>query len=353
MAIPFNYTSVSLAAKRAVEENKSFEDVKKTIQDGTPKNDEVVEPAEEVDVAPPVEESKNPEPNDDSAESNMISDDSSDEEIADNTEEMDHDSSDAESDITIEQSSPEQQETGHVENNPVFNTGDNDTDLNDFKKGFDEVYGEVMDVDPVAIEMPKNVVKESPKQNILSGNTKIQSDKKQTSNTSEKKSTGNTSKKNKSDDDGVMSHLRNIPQQLVQRTRYLFPAARNNDESVSAYIYFKEGCPVDLDVSDRIKEVAASYIGGVVTNEDVQDNLIKEISRIKSNDRLLMQKIDAIEMGIVYSLFDRLGFRKGDTRSLNDINFAEKGMRELLENLETTSVNYQNHIRTSEGRTKR
>lgn len=233
-----------------------------------------------------------------------------------------------------------------------FDFGNNDADLQSFAGSFDASSDDIVDVEPEAVEMPKTVpapqVSYDPEaeEEIMPKAGKTPFPKPPASVQRAKK---------KVSDDGEYdkSHLRAVPTSLVQRARYLFPKATNNDEAVGAYIYFKEGCPADLDVPERFKEVAKSYIGETVSNEDLQNDILQELNRMRAANRLLMQKIDAVELATAYNLFDRMGFDKGSYPTVHDVAFMSPGLPEFLERLETASVNHQTRLKLSEGRTKR
>lgn len=233
-----------------------------------------------------------------------------------------------------------------------FDFGNNDADLQSFAGSFDTSSDDIVDVEPEAVEMPKTVpalqVSYDPEDE-----EEITPKAGKTPFPKPPASVQRTKKKVSDDGEYDKSHLRAVPTSLVQRARYLFPKATNNDEAVGAYIYFKEGCPADLDVPERFKEVAKSYIGETVSNEDLQNDILQELNRMRAANRLLMQKIDAVELATAYNLFDRMGFDKGSYPTVHDVAFMSPGLPEFLERLETASVNYQTRLKLSEGRTKR
>ena len=138
-------------------------------------------------------------------------------------------------------------------------------------------------------------------------------------------------------DDVQYSYLRNVPKELVQRIKSQFPLANTMDEAVSAYLYLKEGKPKDLLIPDRIKEVASQYLGTEVTAKDAQDEILKAVMQLSFQLRSLTKKSNAIELAAVYMLFDYMGFRKKEQLSASDVDFLEKGMNELISNLEKSS----------------
>lgn len=233
-----------------------------------------------------------------------------------------------------------------------FDFGNNDADLQSFAGSLDTSSDDIVDVEPEAVEMPKTVPAPQVSYDLENEEDVVPKAGK-TPFSKPPASVQRTKKKVSDDGEYDKSHLRAVPTSLVQRARYLFPKATNNDEAVGAYIYFKEGCPADLDVPERFKEVAKSYIGETVSNEDLQNDILQELNRMRSANRLLMQKIDAVELATAYNLFDRMGFDKGSYPTVHDVAFMSPGLPEFLERLETASVNYQTRLKLSEGRTKR
>ncbi len=234
-----------------------------------------------------------------------------------------------------------------------FDFGNNDADLQSFAGSFDTSSDDIVDVEPEAVDMPKDIPSPTQTSYDLDDDKEEQPKAGKTPFPKPPASIRRDKRKSSEDAEYDKSHLRAVPTSLVQRARYLFPKATNNDEAVGAYIYFKEGCPADLDVPERFKEVAKSYIGETVSNEDLQNDILQELNRMRAANRLLMQKIDAVELATAYNLFDRMGFDKGSYPTVHDVAFMSPGLPEFLERLETASVNYQTRLKLSEGRTKR
>ena len=234
-----------------------------------------------------------------------------------------------------------------------FDFGNNDADLQSFAGSFDTSSDDIVDVEPEAVDMPKDIPLPTQPSYDLDDDKEEQPKAWKTPFPKPPASIRRDKRKSSEDAEYDKSHLRAVPTSLVQRARYLFPKATNNDEAVGAYIYFKEGCPADLDVPERFKEVAKSYIGETVSNEDLQNDILQELNRMRAANRLLMQKIDAVELATAYNLFDRMGFDKGSYPTVHDVAFMSPGLPEFLERLETASVNYQTRLKLSEGRTKR
>ena len=147
-----------------------------------------------------------------------------------------------------------------------------------------------------------------------------------------------------------MSTVREFPTELAQRIKKLFPAARTMGEALAAYVYLKEGEPEDIRISSEIASVAKSYIGDTVTPKDVQEELMKELLRMREMNNKAMRKLNSIELGVSYALFDRLGFRKLETLSPGQLNFLETGIADLIQQLEKQSELKQNRDLQKSGR---
>ena len=134
-----------------------------------------------------------------------------------------------------------------------------------------------------------------------------------------------------------MSHLKKFPTDLALRAKMLFPEATTMDEAVAAYIYFKEGKPGDLNVPDRIKEVAECFIGESVSVQDAQDEILKELMQLKMHDRAINQNLETLKLAVIYTLFDHIGFRKNEQTSPGAVDFLEQGVSDMLNRLEKQS----------------
>lgn len=144
-----------------------------------------------------------------------------------------------------------------------------------------------------------------------------------------------------SQDEMKTSSLRDIPTVLIDRIRALFPAATTQGDAVSAYIYVKEGMPADIPVPDKIRRIADSYTGDVMTLQDATTGLSNDIQSLRQNDKLVMQKLNAIELAIVYSIFDRAGFRHEMQTAPGELKFLENGVETMMTQLEQQALNKQ------------
>jgi hypothetical protein len=147
-----------------------------------------------------------------------------------------------------------------------------------------------------------------------------------------------------------MSVLKKFPSGLAYHIKSLFPEARTMDEAVAAYVYLKEGEPSDIQVPYEIKKLAKGYIGDSVTPKDVQDELMKEIYKLREYNTKFMKKLNSVELAVSYALFDRLGFRKANALTPGELNFLEAGISDLVKQLEKQSEIKQNRDSQRQGR---
>lgn len=150
--------------------------------------------------------------------------------------------------------------------------------------------------------------------------------------------------------DIAMSTLKKFPTELAQYIKKLFPEARTMDEAVAAYVYMKEGEPDDIPVPKEIKQLVKGYIGEAVTLKDVQDEVLKELTRVREYNTRVMKKLNAVELAVGYDIFDRLGFRKANALTPSELNFLEAGMSDLIKQLEKQSEIKQNRDQQKSGR---
>ena len=141
-------------------------------------------------------------------------------------------------------------------------------------------------------------------------------------------------KKSVSNADIPMSVIKRFPSDLAKHIKSLFPAATTMDEALTAYVYIKEGEPPDIPVPSNIQAIIDSYVGDVVTPKDVQEELMKELLRIREMNNKTMRKLNSIELAISYELFDRFGFRKASALTPGELNFLEAGISDLIKQLE-------------------
>lgn len=150
------------------------------------------------------------------------------------------------------------------------------------------------------------------------------------------------------------SALRKVPTALVMHVKSLFPKATNIDDAVTAYIYRIERQHFEADaVPEKIREIADDYIGDDVNISSVQGVMLEEMGRLRSSVNKSINRLSAIELGIIYALFDRMGFRKKEQLTPGEIDFLEAGIGDLLMRLESQAAMNEQRRKEREGRPKR
>lgn len=147
------------------------------------------------------------------------------------------------------------------------------------------------------------------------------------------------------------SVLKAFPTSLVQIARNSFPeeAVSNNTEAVAAYIYYKEGCPPDVNVPQNIKNIAKLYNRGGVTTEDLQDSFEDNMRTVDAHLRDLIKIVHAIELGVAYGLCDHIGFRTKDQNSPGELEFLEQAIIDVVKRLNAQSELNQGRISARKG----
>lgn len=162
--------------------------------------------------------------------------------------------------------------------------------------------------------------------------------------------------KQSDDQDIAYSRIKKFPTELAKHVRSLFPEANNMDEAITAYIYMNERYNIDtskVNIPDRIEDIIDSYVGDQVNISNVQGNILDEIDLLRNATNNMANRLSAIELGIVYALFDRMGFRRKDQLSPGEIDFLESGINDLMNRLELQAEKQAIRRKNKEGRPKR
>lgn len=134
--------------------------------------------------------------------------------------------------------------------------------------------------------------------------------------------------------DVPMCRLPAVPKCLVDIAKRSFPAATRQDDAVAAYIFFREGMPADMEVPQEIADIAMSYTGEDVTVETVKDIVERDMLDIKAQNRMLLRKLDTLELALAYMVFEKAGFVREAPMSPDSVRFLEKGINDLIAKLE-------------------
>lgn len=120
-----------------------------------------------------------------------------------------------------------------------------------------------------------------------------------------------------------MASVRNLPAELVNEAKRLFPEATNNVDAVTVYMAYKSGISSALNKDQREMLKHVSDADPIVTLNE----RIEHIERGMTSMVALMQELELLSTFMVY---DRLGFRVETPESPKDVNLNENGMKDML-----------------------
>lgn len=120
-----------------------------------------------------------------------------------------------------------------------------------------------------------------------------------------------------------MASVRNLPAELVNEAKRLFPEATNNVDAVAVYMAYKSGISSALNKDQREMLKHVSDADPIVTLNE----RIEHIERGMTSMVALMQELELLSTFMVY---DRLGFRVETPESPKDVNLNENGMKDML-----------------------
>ncbi len=162
--------------------------------------------------------------------------------------------------------------------------------------------------------------------------------------------TQNTSKaKPKQDQNTKHTSVRRIPVDLLEAAQSSFPAGTSKLDTIITCLYLQ--CDPDKrpSVSPRIQtlaeERAEQSMDAALKSKEFEvefESLKRQIERMGANLSSLENTSDQALLGMLYLLFDRLGYRQ--KRAPNDpaqVDLLENGMEDLLESLEMASQKFQ------------
>lgn len=140
--------------------------------------------------------------------------------------------------------------------------------------------------------------------------------------------------------------IKDLPAGVVAIAKREFPGVSNKD-ALTAYVYLKSGKAFPVD--PKIKKMVERRNSNQVTFESLADSIVSVNNRLDGISLALSE----IEIAIAYVLYDRLGFRQGDTTSVETLDFLEGSMENMLQNLRRTTVVKVKQDAVHSGRKKR
>jgi hypothetical protein len=152
------------------------------------------------------------------------------------------------------------------------------------------------------------------------------------------------------------SVIKKFPTIFADMAYAMFPDAGSMVEAIGAYIYYHEGMPEDVVVSDRIRELAMNC-DRKLHDDDTNDALRDISSDMKSlvkELRSMKQKVNALEMALAYVICDRAG--SVSSRTFNEegeCRFNDSNVISIMASLEKQSDSYQAYVSHNKGRPTR
>lgn len=154
--------------------------------------------------------------------------------------------------------------------------------------------------------------------------------KKQSGSLSGKRKAQEEKKSKKSIDDRPQTgtaQIRNFPKSLLAIARAEFPEASNNTDALAAYVLAKSG-KTNLDVSDTVVELVKNWDG-----DKTLENMEKRLSALTTQNAVLLNMLQEMELVTTFIAFDRLGYRQDVASNIRSVDFLENGVTDLMERL--------------------
>lgn len=159
-----------------------------------------------------------------------------------------------------------------------------------------------------------------------------------------KKKSEKVVKKPRSNSD--VAQIRDFPKELLAIARSEFPTAMNNTDALAAYVYAKSDGSVP--VSDTIKELVSEWDG-----DHAVEDLSTRVGHLEKKSTEMMQLLEEMELLISYLLFDRMGYRKEQPKSLRSIDMLENdGAYDIMKRAKEQSRQLRKQRNIDDGRPK-
>lgn len=129
-------------------------------------------------------------------------------------------------------------------------------------------------------------------------------------------------------------YQRGVPASVAEVARSLFPGV-GFEKAITAYIYYKEGCPKEMDVPEDVRAMAIKKKndGSQLSNSEMQRNLLSKISSMENRMKGMQQSIDMLTFLTAYIQYDRDGFTGERPKTLEGVRFGVPV--EYMEKVET------------------
>jgi hypothetical protein len=141
--------------------------------------------------------------------------------------------------------------------------------------------------------------------------------------------------------------IRDFPRAVMELARAEFPGAGSMADALTAYVIVKSGRAVK-DIPDSAQELLDAYKGN-----DTLLSMDERMAHMEKQMHSIIGVLCEIEVGVAYSVFDRLGFRKDNAPSPVRTDFLEDGMHELMRRLQEQGRQWKQQEARRTGRPQR
>ena len=142
-------------------------------------------------------------------------------------------------------------------------------------------------------------------------------------------------------------YLKNVPRDIINEVRSVFPNAGNMVDALSAYVVVMSGRMIE-GLSDNVMQLVKDYDGdsSLLTIED-------QLRVINNKLNALTELSTETHVGTSYMLLDRLGFRQENPPSVEKVNFNEHGLIPLRSRLKAQTSQIKSVEIIKDGRPKK
>lgn len=144
-------------------------------------------------------------------------------------------------------------------------------------------------------------------------------------------------------------YQRGVPASVAEVAKRMFPAV-GFEKAIAAYIYYREGCPKEMEVPEDIRSLAMKVKkdGSQLSNSEMQQNLIRKISSMENRMKGMQQSIDMLTFLTAYIQYDRDGFTGERPKTLEGVRFGVPV--EYMEKVETGFKNTSSVLNSRKNR---
>lgn len=143
---------------------------------------------------------------------------------------------------------------------------------------------------------------------------------------------------------GETTSVKGVDRRLLSVVRSMFPYATNNQDAINAFIA--------VFSNDNLQGLSKD-VKDLVKNYQKTDNTIsikENVEKINSKINDLSEILEGVILSSIYTVYDRLGFRKQSVLKLDDINFIDKDVLKISEKLKEQTKSAIDYKKRFEGR---